>query len=85
MVQKLERLHQSKFPETAPTANPVFYRTYSRKTETGRETWVEVCDRTINDLRKLGQLTPKETELLYRMQNQLKALSSGRWLWVGGV
>ncbi|MEB3340439.1 LAGLIDADG family homing endonuclease [Okeania sp.] len=85
MVQELERVHQGDFPETAPTANPVFYRTYSRKTETGRETWREVCDRTINGLRKLGQLTPEETDLLYRMQSQLKALSSGRWLWVGGT
>ncbi len=85
MVRELERVHQSEFPETAPTANPVFYRTYSRKTEVGRETWLEVCDRTINGLRKLGQLTPEETDLLYRMQSQLKTLSSGRWLWVGGT
>ncbi|MDJ0516076.1 MAG: LAGLIDADG family homing endonuclease [Trichodesmium sp. MO_231.B1] len=85
MVRELEKVDQREFPETAPTANPVFYRTYSRKTETGRETWVEVCDRTINGLRKLGQLTPEETDLLYRMQSQLKALSSGRWLWVGGT
>lgn len=85
MVGELERVHQTEFPDTAPTANPVFYRTYSRKTETGRETWVEVCDRTINGLRKLGNLTPEETDLLHRMQSQLKALSSGRWLWVGGT
>ncbi|MGB3507892.1 MAG: LAGLIDADG family homing endonuclease [Microcoleaceae cyanobacterium] len=85
MVRELERINRGEFPETAPTANPVFYRTYSRKTETGRETWVEVCDRTINGLRKLGQLTPEETDLLYRMQSQLKAMSSGRWLWVGGT
>ena len=85
MVQEVEKIRQREFPETAPTANPVFYRTYSRKTKTGRETWVEVCDRTIDGLRKLGQLTEEETDLLYRMQSQLKALSSGRWLWVGGV
>ncbi|OZH52742.1 hypothetical protein AFK68_22375 [Hydrocoleum sp. CS-953] len=85
MVRELEKIDRTEFPETAPTANPVFYRTYSRKTETGRETWTEVCDRTINGLRKLGQLTAEETDLLYRMQSQLKALSSGRWLWVGGT
>ncbi|NEP03749.1 MAG: ribonucleoside-triphosphate reductase, adenosylcobalamin-dependent [Okeania sp. SIO2G4] len=85
MVRELEKVDHREFPETAPTANPVFYRTYSRKTENGRETWVEVCDRTINGLRKLGQLTPEETDLLYRMQSQLKAMSSGRWLWVGGT
>ena len=31
------------FPATAPAANPVFYRTYSRKTATGRESWYEVA------------------------------------------
>ena len=30
------------FPATAPAANPVFYRTYSRKTLQGRESWHQV-------------------------------------------
>lgn len=86
MVQELERQQQtSQFPETAPAANPVFFRTYSRRTEKGRETWDEVCDRTLQGLTKLGKLTPAEAAILDRMQRQIKALSSGRWLWVGGV
>ena len=90
MVRELERSSASEkrnlsdFPETAPAANPVFFRTYSRRTETGRETWEEVCARTVKGLQKLGNLTPEETQLLHRMQNQLKTLASGRWLWVGG-
>ncbi|MEG4839929.1 ribonucleoside-triphosphate reductase, adenosylcobalamin-dependent [Microcoleus sp. B9-D4] len=90
MVRELERSsanekrNLSDFPETAPAANPVFFRTYSRRTETGRETWAEVCDRTVKGLQKLGNLTPEETQLLHRMQNELKTLASGRWLWVGG-
>ncbi|MEG4584986.1 ribonucleoside-triphosphate reductase, adenosylcobalamin-dependent [Microcoleus sp. MOSTC5] len=90
MVRELERSSASEkrnlsdFPETAPAANPVFFRTYSRRTETGRETWAEVCARTVKGLQKLGNLTPEETQLLHRMQNQLKTLASGRWLWVGG-
>ncbi|MEG4487496.1 ribonucleoside-triphosphate reductase, adenosylcobalamin-dependent [Microcoleus sp. D2_18a_B4] len=90
MVRELERSSASEkrnlsdFPETAPAANPVFFRTYSRRTETGRETWEEVCDRTVKGLQKLGNLTPEETQLLHQMQNQLKTLASGRWLWVGG-
>ncbi|MEP6521830.1 hypothetical protein NDA07_08625 [Microcoleus vaginatus DQ-U2] len=90
MVRELERASASEkrnlsdFPETAPAANPVFFRTYSRRTETGRETWAQVCDRTVKGLQKLGNLTPEETQLLHRMQNQLKTLASGRWLWVGG-
>lgn len=86
MVRELERQQQtSQFPETAPAANPVFFRTYSRRTEKGRETWDEVCDRTLQGLTKLGKLSPAEAAILDRMQRQIKALSSGRWLWVGGV
>ena len=57
MVQELERSRQSgEFPENAPTAYPVFYRTYSRRTDNGRETWNAVCDRTVRGLTKLGKL-----------------------------
>ncbi len=86
MVQELERSRQSgEFPENAPTAYPVFYRTYSRRTDNGRETWNAVCDRTVRGLTKLGKLTAKETALLLKMQQQQKALPSGRWMWVGGT
>ncbi|HEY9852353.1 MAG TPA: ribonucleoside-triphosphate reductase, adenosylcobalamin-dependent [Leptolyngbyaceae cyanobacterium] len=85
MVRELDRVRQtSQFPETAPAANPVFFRTYSRRTEQGRETWEQVCDRTVRGLVKLGHLAPEEADLIDRMQRQLKALTSGRWLWVGG-
>ncbi len=85
MVRELERISKSQFPETAPTANPVFFRTYSRHTPSGRETWEQVCSRTSKALAKLGNLTPQEAALIEQMQGQLKTLSSGRWLWVGGT
>ncbi|MEH1960281.1 MAG: ribonucleoside-triphosphate reductase, adenosylcobalamin-dependent [Nostoc sp.] len=87
MVRELERKRQSaKFPETAPAANPVFFRTYSRRTKAGlRETWDEVCDRTLLSLIKLGKLTQQEAAILDQMQRNLKAMPSGRWLWVGGT
>ncbi|WP_448596643.1 ribonucleoside-triphosphate reductase, adenosylcobalamin-dependent [Thermoleptolyngbya sp.] len=89
MVQNIERPSQtSPFPAAAPAANPVFYRTYSRrgeKAEGRRETWEEVCDRTLSGIIKLGKLTDREADLLSRMQRQLKSLPSGRWLWVGGT
>ncbi|MBD2666047.1 hedgehog/intein hint domain protein [Richelia sinica FACHB-800] len=52
MVQELERKRQgATFPESAPADNPVFFRTYSRRTEAGlRESWNEVCDRTLRGL-----------------------------------
>ncbi len=86
MVQELERVKQTnQFPESAPVANPVFFRTYSRKIGKRRESWSEVCDRTLDGLKELGKLTDEETALVDRMQRQLKALTSGRWLWVGGT
>jgi adenosylcobalamin-dependent ribonucleoside-triphosphate reductase len=86
MVRELERERQKRdFPETAPAANPVFFRTYSRRTQTGRETWSEVCDRTTQGLSLLGKLTEREVTLLHRMMSQLKSLPSGRWMWVGGT
>src|SRR4028119_1854169 len=86
MVRELERERQQQdFPETAPAANPVFFRTYSRRTEQGRESWSEVCDRTTQGFTKLGRLSDSEAALLRRMMSQLKSLPSGRWLWVGGT
>ena len=70
---------------TAPAANPVFYRTYSRKTPNGRESWREVAERNLSGLRKLGNLNEQEVQLLRRMQQEQKALPSGRWLWIGGT
>ncbi|OUL23266.1 ribonucleoside-triphosphate reductase, adenosylcobalamin-dependent [Nostoc sp. RF31YmG] len=87
MVRELERKRQSaKFPETAPAANPVFFRTYSRRSPAGlRETWDEVCDRTLVGLVELGKLSREEAAILDKMQRNMKALPSGRWLWVGGT
>jgi ribonucleotide reductase class II len=73
------------FPITAPAANPVFYRTYSRKTASGRESWQEASERSLTGLQQLGQLGDSEVDLIRRMQRQQKALPSGRWLWVGGT
>lgn len=89
MVQDLERTRLThQFPDAAPAANPVFFRTYSRRGEkvaNVRETWEEVCDRTLRGIIELGNLTPEETDLISRMQRQVKSLPSGRWLWVGGT
>ncbi|MEB3232828.1 MAG: LAGLIDADG family homing endonuclease, partial [Leptolyngbyaceae bacterium] len=98
MVQDIERSRlpqnlaqqqvDGQFPPTAPAADPVFYRTYSRqldRPEAPRESWLEVCDRTLGGLVKLGHLTPAEADVVRRMQYQIKALPSGRWLWVGGT
>ncbi len=74
-----------RFPESAPAAYPVFFRTYSRKYNNKRESWAEVCDRTLTGLKTLGKLTQEQADLIDKMQKQLKSLTSGRWLWVGGT
>jgi len=39
------------FQNPRQQANPVFFRTYSRRTDAGlRETWDQVCDRTLRGL-----------------------------------
>jgi ribonucleotide reductase class II len=73
------------FPVSAPAAHPVFFRTYSRSTADGRESWEQVVQRTQHDLAELGQLEPAELQQLQQMQQQMKVLPSGRWLWVGGT
>ncbi|MGF1537812.1 MAG: ribonucleoside-triphosphate reductase, adenosylcobalamin-dependent [Elainellaceae cyanobacterium] len=88
MVQNIERSRQASFPASAPAANAVFYRTYSRRgsgPDATRETWGQMCDRTLTGLVKLGQLSKSEAALVGQMQQQLKAMPSGRWLWVGGT
>ncbi|MBW4470873.1 MAG: ribonucleoside-triphosphate reductase, adenosylcobalamin-dependent [Stenomitos rutilans HA7619-LM2] len=75
----------AQFPETAQTANPVFYRTYSRRTENRREPLADVIQRTTQGLVALGKLTREEADLIQHMQEQLKSMPSGRWLWVGGT
>ena len=80
-----QSLSFSDFPATAPAANPVFYRTYSRRTSSGRESWSQVGSRNLDGLQKLGNLTKAELTLMARMQAEKKALPSGRWLWIGGT
>ncbi len=86
MVRDLERVRQNiQFPQAAPAANPVFFRTYSRRISGRRETWEEVCDRNLRGLTELGFLTIQEAAIIEKMQHELKSLPSGRWLWVGGT
>lgn len=70
---------------TSPTGNPTFFRTYSRRKSEGRESFVEVVQRSTNGLAKLGKFTQKESQLVQRMMEETKVFPSGRWMWVGGT
>tara|TARA_B100001063_G_scaffold184026_1_gene173710 strand:+ start:2443 stop:4815 length:2373 start_codon:yes stop_codon:yes gene_type:complete len=78
-------MQKASFSSKAPAALPVFYRTYSRMTDNGRETYEQVTDRTIAGITELGRLTDEESALVREMQEGCKVLPSGRWLWTGGT
>jgi len=79
-------LKKDDFPKTAPAAYPVFFRSYSRKTTSGkRENWSEVGERNLSGLKELGKLSDEELNLMREMQSNQKAQPSGRWLWIGGT
>lgn len=71
--------------DRSPTANPTFFRTYSRRKQSGRESFKEVQTRCVDGLSKLGKFTAQEQELVNKMMGQLKVLPSGRWMWIGGT
>jgi ribonucleotide reductase class II len=73
------------FPESAPAANPVFHRTYSRKVNGKREYWAQVVLRNVDGLEKLGLLSRSEVNLIISNQLNFRSLPAGRWLWVGGT
>ncbi len=73
------------FDASAPAALPVFYRTYSRMGDAGRETYEQVTDRTMRGITELGKFTDEEAALVREMQEKQQVLPSGRWLWTGGT
>lgn len=58
---------------------------YRRRLSGTRESWHDLCIRTIDGIAKLGKFTDEEKELVFKLQKELKTLTSGRWLWVGGT
>lgn len=73
---------QGVFPSS--TGFPVFARSYSRG---GLESWQDVCVRCVDGLVSTSKesLKVEERSLLYRYMRNLKALPSGRWLWVSST
>ena len=55
----------TEFRPQAPSAETVFYRTYSRRKEDGtRENFKEAMTRTIDDIARIGKLSPEEHALI---------------------
>lgn len=72
------------FFDYVSTANPVFYRTYSRLVDGKKESWEQVCERTVEAISELGRFNEEEKELVKFNQVSCRTFPSGRWLWVGG-
>lgn len=68
-----------------PTADPVYYRTYSRVINGRKEHIDETFDRALKGTFKLGKYTPEQEQLIDRNVRNKYVLPSGRWLWVGGT
>lgn len=78
--------HAQPFRPTAPSAETVFSRTYSRRKEDGtRENFEEAMLRTVNDIAEIGKYTQEEYALVREQALAQHAFPSGRAFWVAGT
>lgn len=76
----------NEFRLQAPSAETVFYRTYSRRKEDGaRENFKEAMLRTVNDIAEIGGYTQEEYSLVRDQALGQHAFPSGRAFWVAGT
>jgi ribonucleotide reductase class II len=73
------------FSASAPSAEAVFYRSYSRRSETGRESFDAAIERTVGAIAEIGGLTEGEKQLCLRLGKEQLVFPSGRALWVAGT
>jgi ribonucleotide reductase, class II len=76
----------NEFRPQAPSAETVFYRTYSRRKEDGtRENFKEAMTRTVGDLARIGNFTEQEAAQVTEQALAQRAFPSGRAFWVAGT
>ena len=76
----------NEFRPQAPSAETVFYRTYSRRKEDGtRENFREAMTRTVNDIARIGSFGVEEHDLVMEQALAQRAFPSGRAFWVAGT
>ena len=74
------------FRPQAPSAETVFYRTYSRRKADGtRENFQEAMTRTVDDIAQIGEFTPEEHQAVKEQALAQHAFPSGRAFWVAGT
>ena len=76
----------SEFLPTAPSAQAVFYRTYSRRKADGtRESFEEAMKRCVGAIAKTGKFTAEEYSLVQDQALKQHCFPSGRAFWVAGT
>ena len=76
----------AEFRETAPSAEAVFYRTYSRRKEDGtRENFTEAMTRCVKAIAKTGKFTDEEYAAVLEQAINQHCFPSGRAVWVAGT
>ena len=74
------------FRPQAPSAETVFYRTYSRRKQDGtRENFQEAMTRTVEDIGRIGKFTDEELQLVKEQALAQHSFPSGRAFWVAGT
>ena len=74
------------FRPQAPSAETVFYRTYSRRKKDGtRENFQEAMTRTVEDIGRIGKFTDEELALVKQQALAQHSFPSGRAFWVAGT
>ncbi|MFZ9315684.1 MAG: ribonucleoside-triphosphate reductase, adenosylcobalamin-dependent [Candidatus Nanopelagicaceae bacterium] len=76
----------AEFLKSAPSAEAVFYRTYSRRKPDGtRETFQEAMTRCVNAIAKTGNFSNSEQQLVLAQALKQSCFPSGRAFWVAGT
>jgi ribonucleotide reductase class II len=76
----------NEFRDSAPAAETVFLRTYSRRKEDGsRENFEEAMLRTVDDIAEIGKLDQDDYDLIREQALEQHAFPSGRAFWVAGT
>jgi ribonucleotide reductase class II len=76
----------AEFKNTAPSAEAVFYRTYSRrKTDGTRENFVEAMTRCVKAIAKTGSFTDEQYSFVLEQALGQHCFPSGRSFWVAGT
>ena len=74
------------FKPTAPSAEAVFYRTYSRRKQDGtRESFAEAMTRCVDEIATVGKFDSAEKDLVKNQALKQHCFPSGRAFWVAGT